>query len=214
MLLGSLDIPYKFGAVKKELSFDTGHQKVQGGPLLVIKPAGEGERQTFRTRLRLGAGTNEDEKFTSCWSSHFRIVLFFLRIPLSCESGHTAGDLGSFTMDLAPCFALLGRAPPQPILHRCPLCRHQPILHRRLPLIVCVVMRVAKGMVHTTRCLAPNVSMSVWYVVKSVPVVVGRIGAVRRNEEGEKKLSNGRVFLVCFLGVGLAVHCAEEKVKL
>lgn len=72
-------------------------------------------------------------------------------------------------------------------------------------------MRVAKGMVHTTRCLAPNVSI---YVVKSVPVVVGRIGAVRRNEEGEKKLSNGRIFLVCFLGVGLAVHCAEEKVKL
>lgn len=212
MLLGTLDIPYKFGAVKKGLFFDTGHQKIQGGPLLVRKPAGEGERQTFRTRLRLGAGTNEDEKFTSCWSSHFRIVLFFLRIPLSCAAiWPYSWRFGKFHNGSGPCFALLGRAPPQPILHRCPLCRHQPILHRRLPLIVCVVMRVAKGMVHTTRCLAPNVSI---YVVKSVPVVVGRIGAVRRNEEGEKKLSNGRIFLVCFLGVGLAVHCAEEKVKL
>ena len=113
MLLGTLDIPYKFGAVKKGLSFDTGHQKVQGGPLLVIKPAGEGVGQTFHTRLRLGAGTNEDEKFTSCWSSHFRIVLFFLRIPLSCAAiWPYSWRFGKFHNGSGPCFALLGRAPP------------------------------------------------------------------------------------------------------
>ena len=75
--------------------------------------------------------------------------------------------------------------PHQPILHRCLLRRHQPILHRRPPLIVCVVMRVAKGMVHTTRCLAPSVSMSVWYAVKSVPVVVGLIGAICCRQSAE-----------------------------
>ena len=62
----------------------------------------------------------------------------------------------------------------------------------------------------STRCLAPDVSMSAWFAVKPAAVVALHTDIARSKGDGEKKWNNSRICIVYVFRFVLAVHWTAE----